>query len=106
MSQDMGIKYDSVQRWRNRWESGYEKVLIYEQGEDGQGIKDIALLKKMLELLQDKARSGSPSTISLSAKQQIARMACRKPSDYGIPRTKWSHELLVQVAQSEKKEKD
>lgn len=102
ISKGMGIKYDSVQRWRNRWELGYESLLIYEQGDSGEGVKDISLLKKMLELLEDKERSGTPSRISLSAKQQIAAIACGQPSDYGIPQTKWTHELLAEVAQSEK----
>jgi transposase len=56
----------------------------------------------MLEILKDNFRPGCPSTFSDLQKKQIITMACKKPSEYNIPRTKWTHELLAAIAIEEK----
>ena len=101
ISKNLGMSIDSVREWRKRWTAGYETLQAYEKGRDGNGVSNICLLKKMLELLKDRPRSGAPCRIKESEKQQLLAMACRKPSEYDIPRTSWTHELLSQVAQQQ-----
>ncbi len=98
ISRSAGINYESVRLWRNRWIDEYEKLLIYEQGVGGKGVKDHELLSKMLEILRDKPRSGSPRTITEAQERLLTALACESPADYGLIRTNWSHETLAQIA--------
>lgn len=93
----LGISVKTVQKWRARWQAGYAQLQEYEKGSDGNGVSDSALRKKMLELLKDQPRSGSPCRISLVAKKQITALACEEPKDYGIQKTDWTLEDLRQV---------
>ena len=101
ISREINLGIDAVRSWRKRWSLGYSSLLVYESGKDGDGVSDYALLNKMLELLKDAPRPGTPCRITKSEKQQIVAMACRKPSEYGIPRTRWTNELLASTAESE-----
>ena len=101
IAKDIKMNIDRVREWRNRWSKGYEILQTYEQGKEGEIVSDHSLLKKMLELLKDRPRSGAPCRITESEKKQLMAVACRKPSDYNIPRTKWTHQLLAQVVQQE-----
>lgn len=96
----LGVKY--IAEWRNRWIFSYDKIQIYEQGESGKGVNDRVLLEKMLSVLKDHPRSGVPARFSMSQKKQIVALACRKPSDYGLPITRWTNEMLAHIAQTEK----
>lgn len=98
ISKQINMSMETVRSWRNRWTAAYEKLQDFEKGKDGNGVSDLSLLRKMLELLEDQPRPGAPCRISQSAKQQLLAMACRKPGDYNIPRTKWTHELLAEIA--------
>ncbi len=49
ISRSMGLDYESVRLWRSRWIEEYEKLIIYEGGVGGKGVKDHDLLSKMLE---------------------------------------------------------
>jgi putative transposase len=94
----LGLSLETVKTWRKRWNDNYSRLLSFEQGQQGQGVSDSELLKHMLLTLKDSPRSGSPHSISLTQKQQIVALACRKPSDFNLPYTTWSHPLLAQVA--------
>ena len=98
ISVSSGIKYERVRLWRNRWIDEYEKLIIFEQGVDGKGIKDHELLTKMLEILRDKPRIGAPRTITEAQERLLTALACESPSDYGLIRTNWSHASLAQIA--------
>jgi hypothetical protein len=76
----------------------YAKLLAFEQGPGSQGVTDAALLEQLLGCLQDLPRSGTPKTITLAQEQQILALACRKPADFELPHTHWTHQLLAQVA--------
>lgn len=93
----LSITLNTVKKWRNRWQLAYPKLLAYEKGSDDTGVSDVALLKKMLEILKDQARSGAPCRITLSQKDQIVAIACEDPEDYGIIKTDWTLEDLRQV---------
>lgn len=98
ISLSTGINYESVRLWRNRWIDEYKKLLIYEQGVGGNGVKDHELLSKMLDILKDKPRSGAPRVITSAQEGLLTALACELPSDYGLIRTNWSHATLAQVA--------
>jgi putative transposase len=98
ISVSLGINYETVRLWRGRWIESYSKLLIYEQGIGGKGVKDHELLSKMLLILSDKPRSGAPRAITSAQEGLLTALACESPEDYGIIRTNWSHETLAQVA--------
>jgi len=102
ISKELSIRVETVRTWRARWAACYEQLSIFEKGKSGEGVSDLELLKRMLAILTDHPRSGKPPRITLSQKQQIVAMACRKPSEYGLPMTRWTHETLAQVAKAEK----
>lgn len=98
ISRDLGIDYESVRLWRTRWIDNYSKLMAYEEGMGGKGVKDQELLAKMLEFLSDKPRSGAPRTITTTQEKLLTALACESPSDYGLIRTNWTHATLAQKA--------
>lgn len=102
ISKELGVTVKTVEKWRLRWDSCYDKLLIYEQGKSGKGVSDSELIIEMLKRVQDLPRSGKPAKISLSQKKQIVALACRHPSEYGLPFTDWTSARLADVAKSEK----
>ena len=96
----LGVDINTIKKWRRRWESAYESVLAYESGPNGEGVSDLALLKRLLEVVQDEPRSGAPRRITLAQKKQIIALACEKPEDHGIALTQWNREMLAHVAQA------
>ena len=99
LARHLAVNYKKVARWRNRWIAWQEKLCHFEQGVQGQGVSDRELLNKMLSLLRDAPRPGAPKVITLEQEQQIRALACRKPKDFGVPLTSWTHELLAMIAE-------
>jgi putative transposase len=98
IKRELGLSLMTVKSWRKRWQQAYARLFAFEQGPDGQGISDSALLKQLLTVLQDLPRSGTPKIITLAQEQQLVALACRKPADFALPHTTWTHQLLAQVA--------
>jgi transposase len=98
ITRELGISYTTVLAWRTRWQESYPILLEYEQGADGNGVSDQALLREMLAYLQDKPRSGTPKRITLAEEQQLIALACTKPADHGVIMTNWTHVMLAQMA--------
>lgn len=92
------VHWHTVAKWRNCWAAEYERLCAFEAGEDGQGVKDHELLQKMLDILSDQARCGTPKRISMAQENQIVAMACRKPEEFGVPMTQWNREMLAKIA--------
>ncbi|WP_299455182.1 helix-turn-helix domain-containing protein [uncultured Microscilla sp.] len=93
--QEYSLNVLTVSKWRNRWLSHYADLCAYELEEK---TTDALLLSKMLSLLSDEARSGTPSRISLSEKESLVALACKKPEDFGIPLNHWNREALANLA--------
>ena len=102
ISKEIGLQMNTTSKWRNVWKSCYEELLLFEKGHSGAGVSDLELLKRMLLIIKDSKRSGSPPKFTRSQKQQIVALACRNPSDYNIPLSSWTHEMLAHVAVTEK----
>lgn len=98
ISRELQVTPNTVSKWRNRWVDSYQQLCAYEIEENA---SDSELLKRMLFILSDKARSGSPVRISLAEKQKLVALACKKPEEFGIPITQWNHEMLAKVAMAE-----
>lgn len=88
----------AIKKWRKRWKAGYDKLLRFEQGKDGKGVTDLALLREMILVLGDSPRSGRPKTITEAQEQQIVALSCEKPAKYDLPVTTWTQALLAQKA--------
>lgn len=98
ISKDLSTSRPTIAKWRTRWLTHYEDLCAYEIKE---APSDTTLLLRMLNILSDKPRSGAPVQISLSEKENLIALACKKPEDFGIPVTHWNREMLAQVAISE-----
>jgi len=99
IQRDLGCSSHTVLRWRERWSSNYEELLQLEKGiEEEEELKHSDLESKILELLSDKPRSGTPVTFSLSQRQEIVALSSRKPKDEGVQMNKWTHEMLAKIA--------
>jgi len=88
----------TVSKWRRRWLESYDDLCAYESTEKP---SDSAFLTWILFMVSDAARSGAPTQISLSAKENLVALACQKPKDFGIPLSHWNREMLAKVAISE-----
>lgn len=102
ISKEVGVTVQTVGTWRKRWDKRYEELVTYEQGSSGTGVTDGELLKEMKSRITDQPRPGKPSEITLSQKEQIVAIACRKPEEYNIPVVRWNATLLAKVAIEEK----
>lgn len=98
ISRELGLGRMNVRLWRDRFEAGLADLRSFSAGVDGQGVSDRELFDRMLEMLSDLPRSGKPAEIGPVQVQQLVALACRKPVDYGLPHSNWTHELLAQVA--------
>ena len=101
ISQSLSIHFNTVSKWRKRWAKSYGHLCEYEKGASSEGVSDSELLQKMLAILTDEPRSGPPIRISLTEKQQLVALACKKPEDFGVPLTQWNREMLAKVAMAE-----
>lgn len=98
IARELGMSVNTVKSWRKRWQSSYEKLKAFELGKDGKGINDTLLSAKLLEILSDAPRSGTPCRISMAQKQQIVALACGPPRDHGIEMNNWTLVKLAEVA--------
>jgi transposase len=91
----------TVRKWRDRWAESYDDLQTFANGCDG-GVSDSELEKRMLQILTDAPRPGTPPVITEEEKQRIRVMACQKPEEYGYPHAQWSHRLLAKAIVEEK----
>jgi transposase len=101
VARDLGKSLNTIKAWRRRWQIHFAELLEYEKGIGNRGVSDSELLQRMLSLLRDLPRPGTPKRITLEQEQQIVALACKKPKEYGIEMTGWTHEMLAKVAISE-----
>lgn len=100
VGRELGIDLKTVKKWRRRWETKFDSIQVFELGESRQGVGDKELLKRMLLVVKDNARSGAPKRITLAQEKQIMALACEKPESHGIPLTQWNREMLAHIAKA------
>ena len=96
VSKEVGCLSKTVSKWRRRWRENQEILKEIEQGHEP--LRDKELMKRIKEILSDKARPGSPPRISGTAIARLQALACEKPESYGLPFTNWTHEELSKQA--------
>lgn len=96
----LGFDVKTIARWRNRWDFSLEESIAFEQGENGKGISDRELLKKIKSLLTDMPRPGHPPKLTVSDIVRLQALACEPPEDYGLPFSVWTHKELSKQAKS------
>jgi len=75
-----------VRLWRNRFSDG---MALLNQA-PLEEMNDQQLLKKILLVLMDEQRRGSPGKFSLEQIVQIVALACELPATSGLPVTHWT----------------
>ncbi len=100
-AQKLGLKWDSVKLWRDRWEDNIDFLMTFSrEGKTGSGEppKRHELLKEIQKTLANKKGQGAPNTFTLAQKEQIVTMACEEPERHGIPMTNWTYRMLAKAA--------
>jgi len=97
----LNISLNTVKQWRKRWLFAYDDLVAYEAEISRTKVSELDFQKRLLSVLQDKPRSGTPKKISLAQEQKIVALACDKPIDHDIRMTDWTHEMLAITAISE-----
>jgi putative transposase len=102
IAKKLNICSNTVKKWRNRWALSYDDAVNFAQGVNAEVPSDGKVLTYLLDILSDGARSGAPARITEDEKKEITAMACRKPEDYNVPVTNWTHQLLAETIIKEK----
>jgi len=93
--------WQTVSKWRKRWEASIPELIeLSERGICGTPVEDYELVNKIVEVLSDKHRSGTPKRITFEQEEQIRALACTKPTEHGIQMTNWTHEMLAHVVKA------
>lgn len=96
VSAELHIHRQRVRRWRDRWSKGVARLAEVEALAD-----DAALLYEILETLDDSERSGHPTKFTAEQEERVRALACRAPSEFGLPHSQWTRGLLAEVAARE-----
>lgn len=91
---ELGVDRQRVRRWRNRWarELSARLAEVEVQAEDG------VLAVAVEEALSDRHRSGTPPKFTPEQEERVRALACREPSEFGLPHSHWTRRLLADEA--------
>lgn len=81
-----GVDVQRVRRWRNRWAASEDDLA----GAEAEEATDKDLEKRILDVLSDKARSGTPPTFTPEQLTRILAVGCEPPGDSGLPVSHWT----------------
>lgn len=90
----MGVNRQRVGRWRNRWAEFIGPRLVEVEAVAG----DKVLREALMQALGDAHRSGAPPKFSPEQEEQVRALACREPSEFGLPHSQWTRRLLAEEA--------
>jgi len=93
----LGVDRQRVRRWRHRWVKSLAGRLDAVEAE----ADDKVLALAIEEALADRARSGAPPKFTEEQIARVRAIACREPSEFGLPHTRWTRALIAQVAATE-----
>ena len=91
---ELGVDRQRVRRWRNRW----VRVLAERVREVELVADDAVLAVAIEEALSDRHRTGTPPKFTPEQEEQVRAMACREPSEFGLPHSEWTRRLLAEEA--------
>jgi putative transposase len=95
IAKELGMNRQRVRRWRNRWSEELSVRLNAMEAVAEDAVLSIAIE----EALSDRPRSGTPPKFTAAQEEQIRAMACREPSEFGLPHSQWTRGLLARIAQ-------
>ena len=97
IAEELGVNRQRVRRWRDRWanELGTHLASV-------EMVADDAVLSVAVEeALSDRYRSGTPPKFTPDQEDRVRAMACRPPSEFGLPHSQWTQPLLAKAAVDE-----
>jgi len=89
ISAAIGLHYDNVATWRNRFLENHSKLVELESV-DAEKLSD-----EIVRILSDEKRPGVPSKFRADQIMRIVDLACKAPHEYGYEVSHWSLPLLV-----------
>ena len=91
---ELGVDRQRVRRWRNRWVRDLAARI-----DEVEAVGDDSVLGLAIEeALSDRKRSGAPSKFTPEQEERVRAMACREPSEFGLPHSEWTRRLLAEEA--------
>jgi putative transposase len=88
----LGVDRQRIRRWRGRWSRGSEAL----ERAESKGVTEEELEAKILELLSDNYRSGTPAKFTPEQVVSIIAVACEPPADSDRPISQWSPRELAE----------
>lgn len=89
ISARIGLHYDNVATWRNRFLQNHSKLSELESV-GGEELSD-----EIVRILSDEKRPGTPAKFKPDQIVRIVDLACKDPQEYGYEVSHWSLPLLV-----------
>lgn len=96
ISQKVGLHYNHVATWRNRF---LQALPVLQEIETASPEK---LKEEIQQVLSDKKRSGAPPVFTSEQILAIIDLACKAPCDFGYEVSQWSLPLLVEEIKKQK----
>lgn len=94
IGEQLQLSRTQVRQWRQRWLEAFEQL----QTAQAEGISDSQLMQKLVAVLSDEQRPGSPAKFSLEQIVQIVAVACEQPASSVRPISHWTpRELAFEV---------
>ncbi len=90
IAQQLGFLRNTVLTWRKRWALAAESLALVEAAET-----DKSLTNRIMELLADSPRCGTPPTFSAEQICQMVALACEDPNASGRPISHWTPRELA-----------
>lgn len=94
----LGIDKNTVKKWCDRWLVAYPKLMDIEATETSNKIYK----GKIIEILEDAPRSGSPPQFTPEQIVHIVSIGCEVLDDSDKPTSRWTHKEIAQEAVNRK----
>lgn len=88
IAEQVGLNRQQVGIWRQRWREAWESLCVWECTDPHR------FRERILEVLADAPRPGSPGTFTAEQVSQIIAVACESPKLSGRPINRWTHREL------------
>lgn len=98
LARQLLVERSTVVYWLDRWNQEASRI----SGAQEAGASDSSIAALIEEALNDKPRSGAPSTFSAEQVCQIIAVACEKPSECERPISHWTERELAEEVMKRK----
>ena len=80
--------------WRERWQASAPSLCVAE----AEGVSELHLRQRIIDVLSDEPRSGTPVRFSLEQVVEIVALACETPEASSRPVSHWTPAELAAEA--------